>query len=92
MTKQQLSVLLSKLQEDSAFRDKLQSAADLDSLLAMSRNAGFEINSVDISNLLEKVPLGDEDLSEVSCGRSMRDYQDMLEKPCERKTSRHFRI
>jgi len=56
MTKQQLSVLLANLQEDSVFRDKLQSAADLDSLLAMSRNAGFEINSVDIRSPLEKAP------------------------------------
>lgn len=47
MTEERFEALLAKLNEDAAFREKLQAAASLDAFLEMARDAGFDVSKAD---------------------------------------------
>ncbi len=44
MSEQQLAALLAKLKDDEGLQEKLKDAADLDAVLAIAKDAGFEIS------------------------------------------------
>jgi predicted ribosomally synthesized peptide with nif11-like leader len=44
MSEEQLAALLAKLKDDAGLQEKLKGAADLDAILAIAKDAGFEIS------------------------------------------------
>jgi predicted ribosomally synthesized peptide with nif11-like leader len=44
MSEEQLAALLAKLKDDEGLQEKLKGAADLDVLLAIAKEAGFDIS------------------------------------------------
>ena len=47
MSEEQLSALLAKLKEDAGLREKLQGVGDLDAVIAMAKEAGFDVSKAD---------------------------------------------
>ena len=72
MSEEQLSVLLAKLKEDTALKERLKGAADLDAALAMAKEAGFDVSKADWLKHQAKhtLELSDEELEAVSGGGS----------------------
>ena len=72
MSEEQLSALLAKLQEDAGIREKLQGAADLDALVLMANEAGFDVSKADWLKFQaqQTLELSDEELESVSGGTS----------------------
>jgi len=78
MSEEQLSALLAKLKDDAGLQEKFKGAADLDALLAIAKDAGFEISKAawlkyQANKTLE---LSDEDLEGVAGGGWIRDAGD----------------
>ena len=44
MSEEQLAALLAKLKDDAGLQEKFKGAADLDALLAIAKDAGFDIS------------------------------------------------
>jgi predicted ribosomally synthesized peptide with nif11-like leader len=44
MSEEQLAALLAKLKDDAGLQEKLKGAADLDAVLAIAKEAGFDIS------------------------------------------------
>jgi len=44
MSEEQLAALLAKLKDDEGLQEKLKGAADLDAVLAIAKEAGFDIS------------------------------------------------
>ena len=72
MSEEQLAALLAKLKEDAGLREKLQGAKDLESALALAREAGFDVSKEDWVNYqsqqTQTAELSDEELTRVSGG------------------------
>jgi predicted ribosomally synthesized peptide with nif11-like leader len=47
MSEEQLAALLAKLKDDAGLQEKLKDAADLDAVLAIAKDAGFDISKAD---------------------------------------------
>ena len=47
MSEEQLSALLAKLKEDAGLREKLKGSSDLDTAVAMAKEAGFDVSKAD---------------------------------------------
>jgi predicted ribosomally synthesized peptide with nif11-like leader len=71
MSEEQLSALLAKLKEDSSLQEKLKGAADLDAVVAMAQEAGFDVSKADWLRHQAKqtLELSDEELESVAGGR-----------------------
>jgi predicted ribosomally synthesized peptide with nif11-like leader len=70
MSEEQLAALLAKLKDDAGLQEKLKGAADLDTALAIAKEAGFDISKAawlryQANQTLE---LSDEDLEGVTGG------------------------
>jgi predicted ribosomally synthesized peptide with nif11-like leader len=70
MSEEQLAALLAKLKDDAGLQEKLKGAADLDAVLAIAKDAGFEISKAawlryQANQTLE---LSDEELERVAGG------------------------
>lgn len=50
MSEEQLTALLAKLNEDSELRAKFQTAAGIDAVLALAKEAGFDVSQADWLN------------------------------------------
>jgi predicted ribosomally synthesized peptide with nif11-like leader len=70
MSEEQLSALLAKLKEDAGLQEKLKGAADLDTALAIAKEAGFEVSKADWVRRQAKqtLEMSDEELEGVSGG------------------------
>jgi predicted ribosomally synthesized peptide with nif11-like leader len=70
MSEDQLSALLAKLKEDAGLVEKFTSAADLDTALAIAKEAGFDVSKADLLNsqARETLELTDEQLEGVAGG------------------------
>jgi predicted ribosomally synthesized peptide with nif11-like leader len=44
MSEEQLAALLAKLKDDAGLQEKLKGAADLDAVLAIAKDAGFDVS------------------------------------------------
>jgi predicted ribosomally synthesized peptide with nif11-like leader len=44
MSEEQLAALLAKLKDDAGLQEKVKSAADLDAVLVIAKDAGFEVS------------------------------------------------
>ena len=47
MSEEQLAALLAKLKDDERLQEKLKGASDLDAVLVIAKDAGFDISKVD---------------------------------------------
>ena len=73
MSEEQLTALLAKLKDDAGLQEKLKGAADLDAVLAIAKDAGFEISKAawlryQANQTLE---LSDEELENVAGGQGV---------------------
>ena len=72
MSEEQLSALLAKLKDDAGLQEKLKSVADLDALVSMAKEAGFDVSKADWLKFQaqQTLELSDEELESVSGGTS----------------------
>jgi predicted ribosomally synthesized peptide with nif11-like leader len=70
MSEEQLSALLAKLKEDAGLKEKLKGAEDLDSAVALAKEAGFDVSKADWLKYQpnQTLELSDEDLEKVAGG------------------------
>jgi predicted ribosomally synthesized peptide with nif11-like leader len=70
MSEEQLSALFAKLKEDTSLQEKLKGAADLDAVVAMAQEAGFDVSKADWLRYQAKqtLELSDEELESVAAG------------------------
>ena len=79
MSEEQLAALLAKLKDDAGLQEKLKGAADLDAVLAIATEAGFEISkaawlryqanqTLELSDANQTLELSDEELEGVAGG------------------------
>ena len=73
MSEEQLAALLAKLKDDAGLQEKVKSAADLDAVLAIAKDAGFEVSKpawlrYQANQTLE---LSDEELEGIAGGISL---------------------
>ena len=71
MSEEQLAALLAKLRDDEGLQEKLKGAADLDAVLAIAKEAGFDVSKAawlkyQANQTLE---LSDEELERVAGGQ-----------------------
>jgi predicted ribosomally synthesized peptide with nif11-like leader len=70
MSEEQLTALLAKLKDDAGLQEKLKGAADLDAVLAIAKDAGFDVSKADWLRYQanQTLELSDEELEKVSGG------------------------
>ena len=70
MPEDQLAALLAKLKDDEGLQEKLKGAADLDAVLAIAKDAGFDISKAAWLRYQAKqtIELSDEELEVVAGG------------------------
>ena len=70
MSEQQLTALLAKLKDDAGLREKLQGAPDLDAVLALAKDAGFEVSKAEWlkAQASQTLELSDEELNAIAGG------------------------
>jgi predicted ribosomally synthesized peptide with nif11-like leader len=80
MSADQLSALLAKLKDDGGLQEKLKVAADLDAVVALAKEAGFDISKADwIKYQAEQtLELSDEELERVAGGKNGKGTKDQV--------------
>ena len=70
MSKEQLAALIAKLKDDEGLQEKLKGAADLDAVLVIAKDAGFDISKADWLRYQAKqtIELSDEELEGIAGG------------------------
>jgi predicted ribosomally synthesized peptide with nif11-like leader len=70
MSEEQLAALLAKLKDDAGLQEKLKGAADLDAVLAIAKDAGFDVSKADWLRYQanQTIELSDEELEGVAGG------------------------
>ena len=70
MSEKQLAALIAKLKDDEGLQEKLKGAADLDAVLVIAKDAGFDISKADWLRYQAKqtIELSDEELEGVAGG------------------------
>lgn len=70
MSEQQLSALIAKLKVDAELRARLKEAADFDAIVAIAKDAGFDVVKADLlaNQSGQSVELSDEELEGVAAG------------------------
>ena len=69
MSEEQLKAFLEKAKRDSALKEKLQSATDAETVVAIAKEAGFNISADELKNA-GSVDLSDQELDGVAGGCS----------------------
>jgi predicted ribosomally synthesized peptide with nif11-like leader len=66
MSEEQLNALLAKLKDDAGLREKLQGIDDLDNLVAIAKEVGFDLSKAEIQTAQQSFVEGfaDEELSD----------------------------
>ena len=70
MSEEQLTALLAKIKEDAELQEKLKGASDLDAVLVIARDAGFDVSKADWLRYQAKqtIELSDEELEGAAGG------------------------
>jgi len=70
MSEEQLTALLAKLKDDAGLQEKLKGAADLDAVMAIAKDAGFDVSKADLlrHQANQTLELSDEELEKVAGG------------------------
>jgi len=73
MSEEQLAALIAKLKDDAGLQEKVKGASGLDAVLAIAKDAGFEISKPDWLRYQAKqiIELSDEELEGVAGGISL---------------------
>ncbi len=73
MSEEQLSALLAKLKDDARLQEKFKSVADLDALVSMAKEAGFDVSKADWLKFQaqQTQDLSDDELENVSGGTAV---------------------
>ena len=73
MSEEQLAALIAKLKDDTGLQEKLKGAADLDAVLVIAKDAGFDISKADWLRYQAKqtIELSDEELEGIAGGGIM---------------------
>ena len=68
MSEEQLAALLAKLKDDEGLQEKLKGASDLDAVLAIAKDAGFDVSKADWLRYQanQTIELSDEELEGVA--------------------------
>ena len=66
MSEEQLKAFLEKVKADTSLQEKLKAAADSDAVLAIAKDAGFNISIDDLKNAQSKI--SEEELEDVTGG------------------------
>ena len=76
MSEEQLAALLAKLKDDTGLQEKHKGAADLDAVLAIAKDAGFDISKAAWFRYQaqQTIELSDEELEGVAGGGSYAGY------------------
>ena len=71
MSKEQFAALLAKLQHDAGLRAKLKGAGDLDAVVALGKEAGFDVSKADLLKFQAEatLQLSDAELEGVAGGK-----------------------
>ena len=71
MSEEQLAALLAKLKDDAGLQEKLKGAADLDAVLAIAKDAGFDVSKAAWLRYqaTQTLELSDEELENVAGGQ-----------------------
>ena len=74
MSEEQLAALIAKLKDDEGLQEKLKGAADLDAVLVIAKDAGFDISKADWLRYQaqQTIELSDEELEGVAGGGGYR--------------------
>lgn len=85
MPEEQLSALLAKLKEDAGLRAKLQCAGNLDTALAIAKEAGYEVTTEEWLKHHEYLSseLSDHDLEGLSGGNGGQDRKETKRISCK---------
>ena len=72
MSEEQLAALLAKLKEDAGLQEKLKGASDLDAVLVIAKEAGFDVSKADWLRYQaqQTIELSDEELERVAGGEA----------------------
>ena len=70
MSEEQLAALIAKLKDDEGLQEKLKGASDLDAVLVIAKDAGFDISKADWLRYQaqQTIELSDEELEGVAGG------------------------
>ena len=70
MSEEQLAALLAKLKDDEGLQEKLKCASDLDAVLVIAKEAGFDVSKADWLRYQAKqtIELSEEELERVAGG------------------------
>ena len=70
MSEEQLAALIAKLKDDEGLQEKLKGALDLDAVLVIAKDAGFDISKADWLRYQAKqtIELSDEELEGIAGG------------------------
>ena len=76
MSEEQLAALLAKLKDDAGLQAKLKAATNLDSVLAIAKDAGFVISKAVWLKFQaqQTIEMSDEELENVAGGEWMDDF------------------
>ena len=74
MSQGQLTAFIEKVKDNTSLKDKLKSAADADSALAIAKEAGFAITAEDIQSMQSAMNLSDNELEDVAGAGSYETY------------------
>jgi len=77
MSEEQLAALIDAAQRDVGLQEKLKGAADLDAVLAIAKEAGFDVSKAALLRYqaMMCLELSDEDLERVAAGRNATWYE-----------------
>ena len=67
MSEEQLKAFLEKVKADAGLQEKLKSAANVDAVVAIAKEAGFVISSEELKNMAQS-EVSEEELENVSGG------------------------
>ena len=75
MSEEQLAALIAKLKDDEGLQEKLKGASDLDAVLAIAKDAGFDISKADWLRYQanQTLELSDEELEGIAGGAAAGD-------------------
>ena len=70
MSEEQLAALLAKLKDDEGLQEKLKGASDLDAVLAIAKDAGFDFSKADWLKyqVRQTLELSDDELENMAGG------------------------
>ena len=73
MSEEQLAALIAKLKDDEGLQEKLKGASDLDAVLVIAKEAGFDVSKADWLRYQanQTLELSDEELEGVAGGCSI---------------------